>query len=281
MASQRLRTLRLLTSTALRRLEDNGTYSTNWVRRLSTDVNKVEGEATGRRSVREQNRERALAYLQQHTNKDKFGNDVLAVTDDDNQTTPNLFGSEDNNDTDEPKYRGSSAKELAQRRMEKYIPHVHGRIPSTATICEILEREHGAKEVVTIDVSTKSVFTNWFIIATGLSESHVVAIADGLRQDVLAAQVRMKSTDLKDCVDIPVVGRDCGDWVVVDIGEIVVHVMTEETRANFELERIWSDQAPSESVGVEDDEDNNGGANVEWNEEVEDVLNGHEDEAKR
>lgn len=87
-----------------------------------------------------------------------------------------------------------------------------------------------AQDIVTIDVRGKSSITDIMIICTGTSTRHVMSIADHLIQESRYAGMIPLGSE----------GRGIGDWVVVDLGEIIVHVMEEESRKLYELEKLWS-----------------------------------------
>ncbi len=87
-----------------------------------------------------------------------------------------------------------------------------------------------AQDIIAIDVRGKSSITDCMVICTGTSNRHVVSIADHLVQESRAAGMTPMGTD----------GKEGGDWVVVDLGEIIVHVMQEESRQLYELEKLWS-----------------------------------------
>lgn len=86
------------------------------------------------------------------------------------------------------------------------------------------------QDIVTIDVRGKSSITDCMIICTGTSTRHVVSVAEHVVQEARLAGMRPFSVD----------GRAAADWVVVDLGEVIVHVMQEESRQLYELEKLWS-----------------------------------------
>jgi ribosome-associated protein len=87
-----------------------------------------------------------------------------------------------------------------------------------------------AQDIIAIDVRGKSSITDCMIICTGNSSRHVVSIANHL------------VTEAKDAgLDVAgVKGVNDSDWIVVDLGEAIVHVMQEESRQLYELEKLWS-----------------------------------------
>lgn len=94
-----------------------------------------------------------------------------------------------------------------------------------------------ARDLVMIDVRGESTVTDYMVIATGTSRRHVVAVAQEVIEQVKAAGL----------VPIGVEGQNASDWVLVDVGDVVVHVMMEDARAFYDLERLWGLGDKSES----------------------------------
>lgn len=94
-----------------------------------------------------------------------------------------------------------------------------------------------AKDVTIIDVRGRSTVTDYMIIASGTSRRHVVATADHVTDECKKAGTR----------PIGVEGQESGDWILVDVGDVVVHVMMPDARGFYELERLWAFSDP-ESV---------------------------------
>jgi ribosome-associated protein len=93
-----------------------------------------------------------------------------------------------------------------------------------------------AKNIVALDVHAMTVVTDHMVVCTGTSRRHVKSLAENLAQT------------FKDLGRRPggIEGLEDGEWVLVDLGDVLVHVMQEETRAFFELEKLWS-VGPSEN----------------------------------
>jgi ribosome-associated protein len=101
-----------------------------------------------------------------------------------------------------------------------------------------------AKDVVEIDVRGKSSVTDFLVIASGTSTRHVKSIADQV----------IKFAKNLDVMPLGVEGEREAEWVLVDLGDVVVHVMLPRVREFYALERLWTvgDQRPDEPV-TEDD----------------------------
>jgi ribosome-associated protein len=74
-------------------------------------------------------------------------------------------------------------------------------------------------------------FTEYFLIAAGSTERQVGAIADAIQERLRAEGVRPLGTE----------GLQQGHWVLLDYGDFLVHLFTEDRRAFYQLERLWSD----------------------------------------
>ncbi|MBU2977022.1 ribosome silencing factor [Alteromonas sp. C1M14] len=88
-----------------------------------------------------------------------------------------------------------------------------------------------ARDVIELDVKGKSTITDTMIICSGNSKRHVVAIAENL-------QVEMKQAGH---APLNMEGKETGEWVLVDLGDIIVHVMQDETRDFYQLEKLWGE----------------------------------------
>ncbi|GGA75387.1 ribosomal silencing factor RsfS [Pseudoclavibacter endophyticus] len=95
-------------------------------------------------------------------------------------------------------------------------------------------------ELVGLDVSANMPLTDVFLIASGRNERLVLAIAEEI-EDQLLEQARQKAIRRE--------GRDEGRWVLLDFGDLIVHVFHEEDRAYYGLERLWRD-APVVDLGL-------------------------------
>jgi ribosome-associated protein len=88
-----------------------------------------------------------------------------------------------------------------------------------------------AEDLVALDVSGPLPLTDIFLLATGRNERNVVAIAGEIEDQMNEAGVKTLRRE----------GRQEGRWILLDFGDIVVHVFHEEDRLYYSLERLWKD----------------------------------------
>jgi ribosome-associated protein len=91
-----------------------------------------------------------------------------------------------------------------------------------------------ALDLVVLDVQGLSSVTDYFLVCSGRSTTHLRSIADAIREAMKAAEVRV----------LHVEGAPESGWMLLDYGDVLVHVFLEETRVYYALERLWGD-APS------------------------------------
>lgn len=89
-----------------------------------------------------------------------------------------------------------------------------------------------AVDIRDLDVTGIANFTDHMVFASGTSNRHVKAIA----QAVIDAAKEAGEPPLG------IEGEELGEWVLVDLGDVVVHVMLPETRSFYDIERLWKDQ---------------------------------------
>jgi ribosome-associated protein len=91
-----------------------------------------------------------------------------------------------------------------------------------------------AEETVTIDLRGKSAFSDYMIVTSGRANRHVGAIAENVTKG-------LKETGIK---NVHVEGMPNCDWVLIDSGDVIVHVFRPEVRDFYNLERLWT-QGPT------------------------------------
>lgn len=87
-----------------------------------------------------------------------------------------------------------------------------------------------AQNPVVINVEGISDVTDRMVIATGTSSRHVASLADNVIEQVKRAGIQAMGVE----------GKDSGEWVLVDFGDVVVHIMQQVTRDFYDLEKLWS-----------------------------------------
>ncbi len=98
--------------------------------------------------------------------------------------------------------------------------------------------EAKAEEIVTINLSGKTSIGDFMIVASGRTDRHVGAIADKIREKLKDAGHGRARVE----------GDDTCDWVLIDTGDIIVHLFRPEVREFYNLERMWSGERPAEST---------------------------------
>jgi len=105
-------------------------------------------------------------------------------------------------------------------------------LPAPELLRRILDSlEDGkADEIVTIDLAGKTTIADYMVVATGRSARQVVALTDHLER-ILPKRVAVE-------------GKAQGDWVLIDAGDVIVHIFRPEIRAYYNLEKMWGEAMP-------------------------------------
>ena len=91
--------------------------------------------------------------------------------------------------------------------------------------------EKKAEDIRIIDIAGVSVLADYFIICNGSNESQVRALVDNVEETLENAGYPLKQTE----------GHGLGSWVLMDFGDIIVHVFDDKSREYYNLERLWED----------------------------------------
>lgn len=86
------------------------------------------------------------------------------------------------------------------------------------------------KNIVLLNVKGKSSITDYMIISTGTSTRHVASVAQHLIEQAKNEGIMVLGSE----------GRADADWIVVDFNSVIVHIMQEDSRLLYELEKLWS-----------------------------------------
>lgn len=98
-------------------------------------------------------------------------------------------------------------------------------------ICAEAAEDKMAENLVILDVTDVTNFTNYFIIASGTSDRQVQAIADSIQE-------KMKEHKI---LPIGVEGYNEGKWILMDYDDVIIHVFYEPIRELYDLEKLWHD----------------------------------------
>ncbi len=101
-----------------------------------------------------------------------------------------------------------------------------------------------AQDIVNIDVRGKTSVTDFMVIASGTSSRHVKSLAENVLEKVKEQGVRPLGSE----------GLDGGEWALLDLGDVVVHVMQVPTRQFYDLERLWQGAEQSRAQHLVDPE---------------------------
>ncbi len=102
--------------------------------------------------------------------------------------------------------------------------------------------EKKAENIQVIDISGVSVFADYFLIVDGASQHQIQAMCDAVEEELQKAGTCVKQIE----------GNRNSTWILMDYGEIIVHVFSREDRLFYDLERIWGDGKFIDLADLED-----------------------------
>lgn len=109
-----------------------------------------------------------------------------------------------------------------------------GTIIDSKQILEIAVRAADSKhaeDIMALDVQEISLLADYFVICSGNSDRQINAIVEDIVEQEQKAQVEIKRVE----------GKDGGKWVLIDLGDVIVHVFNNSERSFYNLEKLWSD----------------------------------------
>lgn len=141
----------------------------------------------------------------------------------------------------------ASVKKTAPKKaaLKKATPKkpVAAEISKTAAMLALVLKsldEDKAEDVVSINLAGKTPIADYMVVASGRSQRHVSAVADHLVR-------RLKETGFGAA---HVEGMRQGDWVLIDSGDVVIHVFRPEVREFYRLEKMWLADIPADQIAV-------------------------------
>ena len=105
----------------------------------------------------------------------------------------------------------------------------------TALVVRALEDVKGV-DIICMDVRGITTITDWMVIASGNSDRHVKSLADNVLNAARAAGVR----------PLGIEGERDGEWVLIDLGDVIAHVMLPRVRDFYKLEKLWDHAGDSD-----------------------------------
>lgn len=90
--------------------------------------------------------------------------------------------------------------------------------------------ENKAEDISALDLKEKCSFTDFMVVASGRSARHVAALAEHVVDDLRKAGGHVMSVE----------GKETGDWVLIDAGDVVVHIFRPEIRQFYNIEKMWA-----------------------------------------
>lgn len=100
--------------------------------------------------------------------------------------------------------------------------------------------EHKATDITSINLHGKSSFADYMVVASGTSQRHVGSLARNV-----AEKLKEKGFEV-----LSIEGEESCDWVLIDAGDVIVHVFKPETRSFYNLEKMWTVAAPALVAGA-------------------------------
>lgn len=118
-----------------------------------------------------------------------------------------------------------------------------GKGPDTLTSSELLSvilaalSDDKAEEIVEIDLRGKTAIGDYMVICSGRSSRQVSAMADKLVEKLKQEHGRLSRVE----------GKETGDWVLIDTGDVIVHIFRPEVRDFYQLEKMWLPMPPAQA----------------------------------
>jgi ribosome-associated protein len=125
---------------------------------------------------------------------------------------------------------------------EPTIPRKKKTPPVPAELLKLVEislDDDKAEGIVVIDLAGKTSLTDYMVIATGTSQRHVGAMADHLSDKIKQSGIKGVSLE----------GKAACDWVLIDAGDVIVHLFRPEVREFYNIEKMWGVPVPGSVEG--------------------------------
>jgi ribosome-associated protein len=99
--------------------------------------------------------------------------------------------------------------------------------------CKSSLNELKAINICSFDVEKISSFTSFIVVASGTSGRHIQSIADKVIENLKIKKIEILGTE----------GTESKDWILIDAGEVIINIMSEDSREHYDLESLWDRDA--------------------------------------
>jgi len=123
----------------------------------------------------------------------------------------------------------------AARRVPAPVSRTRPDVEETLRLVLAQLNDMKAEDIVTIDLTGKTSIGDYMVIASGRSQRHVGSVADRVVEGLEEAGIR----------DVRIEGMPHCDWVLIDAGDVIVHVFRPEVRTFYNLEKMWTAGRPT------------------------------------
>ena len=119
------------------------------------------------------------------------------------------------------------------------VTKINSELEKLLKLCEEIAYDRKAENIIRLDLSEVSAVSDYFILCTATSEPHIRAVAERIQRGVLE-KLKVKP--------VHVDGSPESGWIIVDFGNVMVHVMTASSRELYQLEELWNDAPKVDAV---------------------------------
>ncbi len=109
------------------------------------------------------------------------------------------------------------------------MPTKSNSIKEIVKNCKNSLDELKAKNICSYEVEEISSFTSFIIVASGTSGRHIQSIADKVIENLKTKKIEILGTE----------GMETKDWILIDAGEVIINIMSEDSREHYDLESLW------------------------------------------
>lgn len=125
----------------------------------------------------------------------------------------------------------------AAKRAKKSVPMEAARLDELQKLIVASLEDDKAEEVVALDLQGRAAFADRMVVATGIADRQIAAMATHLEEKLEQAGLKR----------VKIEGASGSDWVLIDAGDIIVHLFKPEARALYAIERMWGPDLDEEA----------------------------------